>query len=194
VRIVVKKPARWLVAGASSHSETRLEPGTPRLSAVGRAARSARVRHQVGILGLRLPTSRDNVARSRYAKGGSKCGESRGLAGTSSDGEIRTRTGDTTIFRESAPAIRGQERPANPAVFGIGALIQCPRIGAVSCRFGTSSGPRSPNQPRLRCQPSLARGPCGGRCGARKQARSGRTAPRGPGRRHPATRQRRSRD
>jgi hypothetical protein len=106
-------------------------------------------------------TLRDVVGRSRSAEDRGSGRRSSRLAGTSSDGETRTRTGDTTIFRESSRAIRGQERPANLAVCGIGALIKCPRIGAVSCRFGTSSGPRSPNHPWLRCRLSLARGPCG---------------------------------
>jgi hypothetical protein len=66
------------------------------------------------------------------------------LAGTSSDGETRTRTGGTTIFRESQYDLLDHERPANQAIPARMTPARCQRFRAVCRAFGTSSGLRSP--------------------------------------------------
>ena len=59
------------------------------------------------------------------------------LAGTSRDGETRTRTGDTTIFSEPSPGVYGCRTPANRRFErdGIAALRRWFR--SVSPAFGT---------------------------------------------------------
>jgi hypothetical protein len=95
-----------------------------------------------------LRTSRTFVARCRSNRRGELETQKWRFTGISSDGETRTRTGDTTIFRESSQAMLRRERPANPALCGVGAVVGCLRIGAVSAGFGTLAGLRSPNRIR----------------------------------------------
>ena len=62
------------------------------------------------------------------------------------NGETRTRTGDTTIFRESPRAPLRLETPANRQLWRVAARRPCFRFGVVSRGFGTSSGGRSPKR------------------------------------------------
>jgi hypothetical protein len=74
------------------------------------------------------------------------------------DGETRTLTGDTTIFRESQFGGTAHERPAIQAIPGRAVSLRCRRFRSVTCPFGTPRVPRSPNglrrPPERSCQSS----------------------------------------
>jgi hypothetical protein len=61
-------------------------------------------------------------------------------------GETRTRTGDTTIFRESSGPVRRHKRPANAQIVACVLSSGCPRFRAIPRGFGTPLAPQSPNR------------------------------------------------
>lgn len=81
------------------------------------------------------------------------------FAGPSRNGETRTRTGGTTIFRESAGPVRRHKMPASAEVFVGVPSLRCPRFRAVPRGFGTLLAPRSPSRQR---SPTNASCPTGG--------------------------------
>jgi hypothetical protein len=89
-----------------SRGETGLEPGTPRCSEVCSGGSS----NVLPGLGLRLGL-RANSCAYPLTEGQLQWRRSGRLAGSSFDGETRTRTGDTTIFSR---AVYSLERRRNP--------------------------------------------------------------------------------
>jgi hypothetical protein len=87
------------------------------------------------------------VARCRSRRQSSS--ESGRFAGALRDGETRTRTGDTTIFRESRETCSAREAPANRQVRSRDATPRYWRLRPVTRRFGTSGRARSPKRPAL---------------------------------------------
>jgi hypothetical protein len=75
--------------------------------------------------------------------------EHRVAAGDSFDGETRTRTGDTTIFRESQGGVVAHERAANHGAWSRATPARCCWVRVVRRAFGTPRAHRSPNGPRL---------------------------------------------
>jgi hypothetical protein len=74
-------------------------------------------------------------------------------AGASSDGETRTRTGDTTIFREPRTRPLRRQVPANQALGRRPTECRCLCLRSVPRGFGTPRAPRSPNaRSRRSCQ------------------------------------------
>jgi hypothetical protein len=135
----------------------RIENRTARPDAPSGALPGARRRFRSGALGAVKPSS---SLRKRGSKGGG--GEidppNRTAAGASeqqkgpdlrglSSGETQTRTGDTTIVRESTSRDGLRKRPANKNVQGSGASASCRRCGLVARAFGTLRGCRSPIEP-----------------------------------------------
>jgi hypothetical protein len=85
------------------------------------------------------------VARRRHSRRG-RTSQKLPMCRNVGDGETRTRTGDTTIFRESAGPVRRHKLPASPEVFVGVPSLRGPRFRAVPRGFGTLLAPRSPNR------------------------------------------------
>jgi hypothetical protein len=135
--------------------ESRLEPETPRFPIMSAGGKNVDGCGQIRVVARRFGWHQRGLGHDVGARGPTSTPQ-RLLRATKPadlqllpDGETRTRTGDTTIFRESWEAGLSSERPAKRRVRGRDAVPRSCRLRPVARRFGTSRRARSPKRPAL---------------------------------------------
>jgi hypothetical protein len=190
-------------------NETWIDRGTTSSTAVQRSRHrvidggAARRSYGPRAIGTSFGTLRTSVARSRSLRGRALRQRSSLFAGTSYDGETRTRTGDTTIFRESWARWSHSRRTCKQHVPTSASWARHLRFGSVAAAFGTPRRLRSPNgwydgtaappsrSCRTRCRPVVAHSTSALRRPLTDTRRAGRARP-PPSRRGATTRLRSS--